>query len=201
MLFMKGTPDAPRCGFSRKIVELLRANDVAFASFDILTDNEVREGLKVLFDWPTYPQLYVRGQLIGGLDIVQEMAQPGTNLKEQLGVADQNILNSIANETMITTEEKLKNLINKAPVMLFMKGSADAPRCGFSSSIVSILREEDITFSTFDILTDEEVRQGLKTLSDWPTYPQLYVNGQLIGGLDIIKEMRLSGPLKAQLGL
>jgi len=198
---MKGSPDVPRCGFSRKIVELLRNNDIGFASFDILTDNHVREGLKKLYDWPTYPQLYVRGQLVGGHDIVQEMAQSGNTLKEQLGLQEQPIDKSSTSDNIITLEQKLNALINKAPVMLFMKGSADAPRCGFSNAIVSILREENITFSTFDILTDEEVRQGLKALSDWPTYPQLYVKGQLIGGLDIVKEMKLSGPLNAQLGL
>ena len=71
-LFMKGTPDAPRCGFSRKIVDLLRSHNVAFTSFDILEDDAVRQGLKKEFDWPTFPQLYVRGELRGGLEIITE---------------------------------------------------------------------------------------------------------------------------------
>jgi Grx4 family monothiol glutaredoxin len=100
--------------------------------------------------------------------------------------------------TKASLEDRLKALINTAPVMLFMKGAPDAPRCGFSRQIVEILREEGIEFSSFDILTDEEVRAGLKTYSDWPTYPQLYVKGELQGGLDIVKEMRQAGPLKAQ---
>ena len=86
-------------------------------------------------------------------------------------------------------EERLRSLINKAAVMLFMKGSPDSPKCGFSRAIVDILRVNNIPFSSFDILTDEEVRAGLKTYSDWPTYPQLYVNGALIGGIDIVKEL------------
>jgi Grx4 family monothiol glutaredoxin len=86
--------------------------------------------------------------------------------------------------------------------MLFMKGSPEQPRCGFSRQIVEILQGEKISFSTFDILTDEEVRAGLKTYSDWPTYPQLYANGSLVGGLDIVKEMVASGDkLGDQLGL
>ena len=69
---------------------------------------------------------------------------------------------------------RLKQIINAAPVMLFMKGSPAAPRCGFSRQICEILTEHSIPFATFDILTDEDVRAGLKTYSDWPTYPQLY---------------------------
>lgn len=77
VLFMKGSPDAPRCGFSRKMVGLLNDQKVQFAHFDILTDNNVREGLKKLNEWPTFPQLIINGELVGGLDIVQEMVDNG----------------------------------------------------------------------------------------------------------------------------
>ncbi|CAK5278615.1 unnamed protein product [Mycena citricolor] len=77
VLFMKGTPDDPRCGFSRKISALLRDQGVEFAHFDILSDDGVRQGLKRLNDWPTFPQLIVAGELVGGLDIVQEMVETG----------------------------------------------------------------------------------------------------------------------------
>jgi Grx4 family monothiol glutaredoxin len=195
MLFMKGTPEAPRCGFSRKIVEILKNNQISFASFDILTDEEVRQGLKEYSEWPTYPQLYVNGSLIGGLDIVKEMADSG-DLKTQLGLE---LLVEVAAKP--TLDDRLKALTNQAPVMLFMKGSPEQAKCGFSRQIVEILKKNDITFSSFDILSDEEVRQGLKVYSDWPTYPQLYVNGTLAGGLDIVKEMAEGGDLKSQLGL
>ena len=195
MLFMKGSPDAPRCGFSRKIVELLRAHNISFASFDILTDEEVRAGLKELFEWPTFPQLYVRGTLIGGLDILKEMADDdSTSLRDQLELTDSDIVPIPA-----SIDDRLKEIINKAPVMLFMKGSPNAPKCGFSRSIVELLQDADVEFSTFDILEDEEVRQELKVYSNWPTYPQLYVKGVLIGGLDIVREMQDEGPLKEQL--
>ncbi|XP_030748905.1 glutaredoxin 3 [Sitophilus oryzae] len=92
-------------------------------------------------------------------------------------------------------ENRLKSLINKSKVMLFMKGDRVTPRCGFSRQIIEILNNTGVSYETFDILQDEEVRQGLKTYSDWPTYPQLYVNGDLIGGLDIIKELLGSGEL------
>ena len=82
---------------------------------------------------------------------------------------------------------RLKKLTHAAPCMLFMKGTPQEPRCGFSKQMVEILHKHNIQFSSFDIFSDEEVRQGLKTYSNWPTYPQLYVSGELIGGLDIIK--------------
>jgi Grx4 family monothiol glutaredoxin len=97
---------------------------------------------------------------------------------------------------------RLESLICLAPVMLFMKGSPDQPRCGFSRQTVEVLSENDIQFASFDILSDEEVRAGLKVYSDWPTYPQVYVHGTLVGGLDILKEMLATGSasLKEQLG-
>jgi Grx4 family monothiol glutaredoxin len=73
--------------------------------------------------------------------------------------------------------------------MLFMKGSPEAAKCGFSRTIVDLLHQQQVQYGFFDILTDEEVRQGLKEYSKWPTYPQLYAQGKLIGGLDIIKEL------------
>lgn len=193
ILFMKGTPEEAKCGFSRKMVALLQENDIPFASFNILSDEGVRAGLKVLFDWPTYPQLYVNGTLIGGLDILKEMAE-GSDLKGELGVVE-----TVFRVTENTLDMRLKQLVNMAPIMLFMKGVPDAPRCGFSRTIVGMLKEDDVSFGHFNILEDEEVRQGLKTYSDWPTYPQVYVKGELIGGLDILKEMKEDGSLKEQL--
>jgi len=187
MLFMKGTPDAPQCGFSSKIVNILNEKGAKFHSFNILSDREVREGLTKFSNWPTFPQLYIGGKLIGGLDIVKELAEQG-ELEELLPKTQVHDLNS-----------RIVSLINKTPVVLFMKGEPSAPKCGFSSKIVNILQKEGIAFSSFDILSDEEVRQGLKTYSNWPTYPQLYANGKLIGGLDIVKELHEQGDLKDSL--
>lgn len=77
VLFMKGVPDAPRCGFSKAMCELLCTKQVVFASVDILADDRVREGMKIFSDWPTFPQLYVRGDLLGGLDVVKELDRAG----------------------------------------------------------------------------------------------------------------------------
>ncbi|XP_009891046.1 PREDICTED: glutaredoxin-3 [Charadrius vociferus] len=181
MLFMKGSPKEPRCGFSKQMVEILNKHGISFSSFDIFSDEEVRQGLKTYSNWPTYPQLYVAGELIGGLDIVKELEASGE-------------LDTVCPKAQ-KLEDRLKNLINKAPVMLFMKGSKQVARCGFSKQIIEILNNTGVDYETFDILEDEEVRQGLKTYSNWPTYPQLYVKGELVGGLDIIKELKESGEL------
>lgn len=91
-------------------------------------------------------------------------------------------------ETEEELNERLTKLTRAAPVMLFMKGSPSEPKCGFSRQMVGILREHQVRFGFFDILKDSSVREGLKSFSDWPTFPQLYVQGEFQGGLDIIKE-------------
>ncbi len=93
-------------------------------------------------------------------------------------------------------EERLKRMVSAAPAVLFMKGEPSQPRCGFSNRMVQLLQSEGVPFWSFDILTDEEVRQGLKEFSNWPTYPQLYAKGELVGGCDIIMELAESGELK-----
>ncbi|EIW72731.1 hypothetical protein TREMEDRAFT_41946 [Tremella mesenterica DSM 1558] len=95
------------------------------------------------------------------------------------------------------TEEEIvarcKELMNKHKVVLFMKGNPSAPKCGFSRQTVGLLREHGVEFAWFDILSDEDVRQGLKKVNDWPTFPQIILNGQLVGGLDILREMMENG--------
>ncbi|RDB26107.1 Monothiol glutaredoxin-4 [Hypsizygus marmoreus] len=96
-------------------------------------------------------------------------------------------------ETPEELEQRMRALMNQSTVVLFMKGSPDAPRCGFSRKITALLKENRVEFAHFDILTDENVRQGLKKLNDWPTFPQLIIKGELVGGLDIVQEMIDSG--------
>ncbi len=91
--------------------------------------------------------------------------------------------------------ERIKGLINSNDVFLFMKGTPQAPMCGFSANVIAILNSMKINFKTFDILSDMDIRQGVKTYSNWPTFPQLYVKGELIGGNDIITELYQAGEL------
>ena len=90
----------------------------------------------------------------------------------------------------------LESLINQAPLMLFIKGTPQTPRCGFTKELINLLDTANIkTYKTFDILQDEDVRQKLKEYSSWQTYPQIYVNGQFFGGLDILTQMNEEGTL------
>lgn len=92
--------------------------------------------------------------------------------------------------------ERIKKTLESDQILLFMKGNPDFPQCGFSAQAVAALRACGAKFSAFNIFEDPEIREGLKAYSSWPTYPQLYVNGELVGGCDIVVEMYHSGELK-----
>ncbi len=93
------------------------------------------------------------------------------------------------------TQAKIQSLVDNNPVLLFMKGSKLFPQCGFSNTACQILQSYNIDFESVDVLADEEIRQGVKVFSQWPTIPQLYVCGEFIGGSDIMIEMYQSGEL------
>ena len=97
---------------------------------------------------------------------------------------------------MRSVKEKIETILTKTPVVLFMKGSPQFPQCGFSARAVAILTELKVTFDTVDVLSDDEIRQGIKEYGNWPTIPQLYVNKELVGGSDIMMEMYESGELQ-----
>ncbi len=92
--------------------------------------------------------------------------------------------------------ERIRGDINGNDVVLFMKGTANAPMCGFSAAVVGILNKMGVQFKDVNVLADNELRDGIKAFTDWPTIPQLYVKGEFIGGCDIVKEMYESGELK-----
>ena len=147
-LFMKGTPDAPQCGFSMATSNILKVLEVNFKGINVLENQNLREGIKVFSDWPTIPQLYV------------------------------------------------KNEIENNEVCLFMKGTPDAPQCGFSMAVSNILKILEVNFKGVNVLENQNLREGIKIYSDWPTIPQLYIKKEFVGGCDIIKEMYENGELK-----
>ena len=97
---------------------------------------------------------------------------------------------------MTNINEKIKDIINKNDVVLFMKGTPEMPQCGFSMTVCNILKQLKVKFSGVNVLADPEIRQGIKDFSNWPTVPQLYVKGEFIGGCDIAKEMYEKGELQ-----
>ncbi|MCW1951617.1 MAG: Grx4 family monothiol glutaredoxin [Octadecabacter sp.] len=95
----------------------------------------------------------------------------------------------------MTAETQIKETVTANDVVLFMKGTKSMPQCGFSSRVAGVLNFMGVEFADVNVLADEEIRQGIKDYSDWPTIPQLYVKGEFVGGCDIITEMTLSGEL------
>lgn len=93
------------------------------------------------------------------------------------------------------TRQKIEDQVKKNKVFLYMKGTPDAPMCGFSARTAAILKEYKVPFASFNVFEDENIRQGVKEYSEWPTFPQLYVNGELIGGCDIVTELHENGEL------
>lgn len=154
--------------------------------------------LQVMYEWPTYPAIFINGKMVGGVDAlvgaVEAAGKEGKTLPEYLQVP-----------TAEPVKDKLTRLVNSAPVVLFMKGVADAPQCGFSARTVDTLAGTGLqvrgaaaqgVFASVNILADPDVRQGMKDFSNWPTFPQLYVRGEFIGGADIVGEMAADGSLK-----
>ncbi len=97
------------------------------------------------------------------------------------------------------TKNKIQGLIESSPLMVFMKGTKLMPQCGFSNNVVQILNSLGVEFNTFDVLSDYEIREGIKEYSNWPTIPQVYLKGEFLGGSDILIEMYNTGELKQKI--
>lgn len=113
-------------------------------------------------------------------------------------VSAMNVKEPVASKTREngnTINEELEALTTENPVILFMKGNRFMPQCGFSAHVIGLLSQYTDNYATVDILSDMDIRQGLKEYSNWPTYPQLYVDGKFVGGCDIISEMDEDGEL------
>ena len=96
----------------------------------------------------------------------------------------------------MSASDRIKEMVSSKPVFLFMKGTPDLPQCGFSMRAAAIVKSLEVEFGSFDVLSDPEIRQGIKDYSKWPTIPQLYVDGEFVGGSDIAMEMWESGELE-----
>ncbi|XP_011697507.1 PREDICTED: glutaredoxin-3 [Wasmannia auropunctata] len=191
-------PWAEQCSQVNDVLEemtkLEQYKEVKFAKIEAENVPEVslKSGVAVV---PTVLLLRNSG-VIGRVDGVDASALT-EKIKHHLNNKDAPLLD--AAKAKDSLEDRLRKLVNQAPCMLFMKGNPANPRCGFSRTIVSILDGYKADYKSFDILQDNDVREGLKKFSNWPTYPQLYLNGELIGGLDIVKEMNELGELESML--
>ena len=100
---------------------------------------------------------------------------------------------------MSDVQNRIREMVEKNKVLLFMKGTKSFPQCGFSNAVVEVLKREGIPFETVNVLADPEIREGIKQYSNWPTIPQLYIAGKFLGGCDIVTEMHSSGELDKEL--
>ncbi|PJZ68600.1 monothiol glutaredoxin, Grx4 family [Leptospira perolatii] len=98
-------------------------------------------------------------------------------------------------------KDKIEGMIKENRVFLFMKGTPEAPQCGFSAGVSNVLRSLGTQFGSFNVLSDPDIRQGIKDYANWPTIPQLYIDGEFIGGHDIVVEMAKTGDLQKKLGV
>ena len=99
----------------------------------------------------------------------------------------------------VNINEKIKDFLNANEVCLFMKGTPEVPQCGFSMAVSNVLKHLEVNFKGINVLESNEIREGIKQFSDWPTIPQLYIKGEFIGGCDIVKEMFEKGELQKKL--
>lgn len=201
MVFIKGSPEEPKCKFSRQLLGLLKEEGVSFGSFDVLSSEAVRQGLKEYGNWPTFPQLYVNGQLVGGVDIAQEMKEsgelatvfPAASRVPPSTTSGQGAAALSADAIPEAVRTRVFDTVASAPVVLLMKGSKDSPACGFSERLVGILRAQSVPFKAVDVLADPPLREASKILFQWPTFPALFVKGQLVGGVDAVQALLAGG--------
>ena len=148
-------------------------------------------------------QVTVIATEFNGLSLVKQHQLVYSALKEELA---SEAIHALALKTATPsyimenlTKDKIRNLIDSNPIMVFMKGTKLMPQCGFSNNVVQILNSLGVEFNTFDVLSDFDVREGIKEYSDWPTIPQVYLKGEFLGGSDILIEMFKSGSLKEKI--
>ena len=96
----------------------------------------------------------------------------------------------------MSVEDTIKKQISENPILIYMKGNPQFPQCGFSAAVVNVFNQLGVKYQTVDVIADPEIREGIKAFSNWPTIPQIYIQGKFIGGCDIIREMNSRGELK-----
>lgn len=168
---------------------------IVLATVDASENNDLATELSVL----SVPMIVclMKGKTIRKIDNLEPTKLEKTMIEELRKYSLLSV--ESAGDSKVAFKDYLKQLTNKAPVMIFMKGDPETPRCGFSRQLVELLKKNSVKYQSFDILQDEDVRQGLKEYSDWPTYPQIYVKGEFVGGLDVLKQLDESGELESTL--
>jgi len=135
----------------------------------------------------------------GSEGLFQLQSLPSIQTVPVLPLTPQRTVQHRGYSTERSAEERIEALVKNDKVFIFMKGVPDMPRCGFSNAVVQIMRMHNVSFKSFDVLSDEDIRQGVKEFSNWPTIPQVYLDGEFIGGCDIVLQMHQNGELIEEL--
>lgn len=182
-LFIKGTPEKPKSRRSQKMLRIL--NGYTFGYADISADKLLAGWLKVYTGADKFPHFFLKGSFSGSVEELTELSKTST-------------IFTTLNQDL---EQRLKRIITCQRHVVVMMGSKEEPKCGFSERLMALLGTYNLEYETFDISIDNEVCEGLKKLSNWPTYPQVYAEGQIIGGLDVCQGLHDKGELRSALKL
>jgi len=178
VIFIKGSPHDPFCKFSKSFIEVIKETGIRYRSFDIFKDEKLRCWLRLYSGWKTYPQIYVNGKIIGGLDKMKELIEKGE------------FMNLIPNECKREGSiEYIKEFLKSNELVVFGKGTRENVSCKASKEVYEILDKNNINFAIFDVKKDEMIRELIKELYNYHYFPQIYCNCKLLGGLKFLKEV------------
>lgn len=174
LLFIKGTPQDPECKFTRQLLEIISGLGIRFRYYDIIADSDIRHWLRHYNSWPTYPQIYIDGKLLGGLDVLKQKIETNT-------------LELPAISRVSDPKERLTHILEEHKAVLFMDGTPNDDNLAESSkSALEILKNVGIKVSVFNLAVDANLREHLATLSSIPAF---YAGKKLVGGIEVLQEL------------
>ena len=182
-VFIKGTKKKPFDGYQREAIQILDQSKVRYSIYNVMNDPDLREILKEISRFSSYPQLFIEKKFVGGLNFLRQAQSQG-------GLAS--VIPST--EVMLPMREKIQKLIQKGRIMLFIEGTIDFPTEIQSEEIVRLVRDENYKYDkedlhSFDLNQDSEIKPALLDYCRFRVTPQLYVNERLVGGLEVVREL------------
>ena len=158
--------------------------EVKFKSYNILTDDNLKEWLKFYSNWPSFPQVYINQKFVGGTEVILEL------------VDTDHFLELVPTECIKANAlERIKTAMNQGTVVIFMKGTPKAPVDGYQARAIEYLDSMKVKYGWFDVTVDSDVREIVKEQSRWNSFPQLFIRGKFVGGLFFIEDMITSGKI------
>lgn len=176
-VFVRGHPNTTTDESSKQLLSLLRQHGIMFSAMDVSNSPDLEAALPSFCGSSvSIPIMFVSGKFFGDLSSVVAL---GSDVR------------SVVPEEArgMTEDDWCSRLCSSSPVVAFIKGTVERPRCGFTNQLVTLLQSRGVLFSTHDVLSVEGLRDAMKRFSQWPTYPQLYVKGKFVGGLDVVKQL------------